>query len=372
MPCRSIKIIDPVDGAILNKNDGKQDLGGLEIVVRGVAPYKSKVTVNDMRAETRGEGCASYDIFECRIILKEWENHVTAKSMVGYDVTTDSIMVLWDRNTIKRYRFSTDDNILFLKDLALNASKYNSIFDNEYLAFWKEMHGKYGTRVHFNIYYQTSGFNLSQMPDKYKSEWEENSEWMRLTFHALQDEPSNPYVNASYQEMLHDFNLVTREIIRFAGRSLLSPFTTVHWADASLDACKALRASGIIGLVGGFFIDPDVGKPFVSYYLGDERTEYLNGRDYWKDTKTDILFIKHDLVINKIELDDIAPTLDFIASNPHRSDVMEVIIHEQYFRPELSHYEPDVKERVIIALEWLTGNGYKSVFYEDGFLGSPG
>jgi len=372
LPCRSIKIIDPVDGAILNKNDGKQDLGGLEIVVRGVAPYKSKVTVNDMRAETRGEGCASYDIFECRIILKEWENHVTAKSMVGYDVTTDSIMVLWDRNTIKRYRFSTDDNILFLKDLALNASKYNSIFDNEYLAFWKEMHGKYGTRVHFNIYYQTSGFNLSQMPDKYKSEWEENSEWMRLTFHALQDEPSNPYVNASYQEMLHDFNLVTREIIRFAGRSLLSPFTTVHWADASLDACKALRASGIIGLVGGFFIDPDVGKPFVSYYLGDERTEYLNGRDYWKDTKTDILFIKHDLVINKIELDDIAPTLDFIASNPHRSDVMEVIIHEQYFRPELSHYEPDVKERVITALEWLTGNGYKSVFYEDGFLGSPG
>jgi len=371
LPCRSIKIIDPVDGAILNKNDGKQDSDGLEIVVKGVAPYKSKVTVNDVKADTRREGCASYDVFTCHIALRERENHVTAKSMVGNDVTTDSIMVLFDRNSIKRYRFSTDDNILFLKDLALNAPKYVSIFDNDYLAFWREMHEKYGARIHFNIYYQTSGFNLSQMPDKYKSEWEENSDWMRLTFHALQDEPPSPYVHASYQEALRDFELVTREIVRFAGRSLLSPFTTVHWADASLDACKALRDSGIKGLVGGFFIDPDVGKPFTSYYLNDEMTEYLYGRDYWKDTRTDILFIKHDIVINKIEPDDIAPTLDNIASNPHRSDVMEVIIHEQYFRPELVHYEPDVKWRVIAALEWLTRNGYKSIFYEEAFLGSP-
>jgi hypothetical protein len=50
---------------------------------------------------------------------------------------------------------------------------------------------------------------------------------------------------------------------------------------------------------------------------------------------------------------------------------MEVMIHEQYFQRGSPWYEPDVEERVITTLEWLKKNGYKPVFYEEGFLGSP-
>lgn len=371
MPCETVKIIDPVDGSILNKHDGKQDSSRLEVVVRGVAPQGAKVTVNDVDAQMMKGGCGFYDEFTCSIELVKQENSIVARAEIGGRRSADAITVLWDRNSIKRYRFSTDDNILFLKDLALNAPKYGSIFDNDYLAFWREMHEKYGARIQFNIYYQTEGFNLSQMPDKYKQEWEENSEWMRLTFHALQNDPPNPYIGASYQMMMHDFSLVTGEIERFAGRRLLSPFTTVHWGEATLDACKALRDNGIKGLVGYFLVDPEIGKPIVSYYLDCDRTEYLTTHDYWKDTREDIFFIKHDLVINLLKPADIAPTLNAIASNPHRSDLMEVMIHEQYFNRQYAYYEPDAKERVITALEWLKENGYRSVFYEEGFLGSP-
>jgi len=371
LPCETVKIIDPVDGSILNKHDGKQDSSRLEVVVRGVAPQGAKVTVNDVDAQMMKGGCGFYDEFTCSIELVKQENSIVARAEIGGRRSADAITVLWDRNSIKRYRFSTDDNILFLKDLALNAPKYGSIFDNDYLAFWREMHEKYGARIQFNIYYQTEGFNLSQMPDKYKQEWEENSEWMRLTFHALQNDPPNPYIGASYQMMMHDFSLVTGEIERFAGRRLLSPFTTVHWGEATLDACKALRDNGIKGLVGYFLVDPEIGKPIVSYYLDCDRTEYLTTHDYWKDTREDIFFIKHDLVINLLKPADIAPTLNAIASNPHRSDLMEVMIHEQYFNRQYAYYEPDAKERVITALEWLKENGYRSVFYEEGFLGSP-
>ena len=371
LPCETVKIIDPVDGSILNKHDGKQDSSRLEVVVRGVAPQGAKVTVNDVDAQMMKGGCGFYDEFTCSIELVKQENSIVARAEIGGRRSADAITVLWDRNSIKRYRFSTDDNILFLKDLALNAPKYGSIFDNDYLAFWREMHEKYGARIQFNIYYQTEGFNLSQMPDKYKQEWEENSEWMRLTFHALQNDPPNPYIGASYQMMMHDFSLVTGEIERFAGRRLLSPFTTVHWGEATLDACKALRDNGIKGLVGYFLVDPEIGKPIVSYYLDCDRTEYLTTHDYWKDTREDIFFIKHDLVINLLKPADIAPTLNAIASNPHTSDLMEVMIHEQYFNRQYAYYEPDAKERVITALEWLKGNGYRSVFYEEGFLGSP-
>jgi len=208
------------------------------------------------------------------------------------------------------------------------------------------------------------------MPDRYKPEWEENSDWLRLSFHALQDEPPRPYENASYQEIEHDFLLVTREIERLAGRKLLSPFTTVHWGEVPLEACRALRNDGINGLAGYFILDPESGDPRVSYYLDKEKTKYLNEHDYWKDTKEGIFFITHDLVINNVKPDQIAPTLDSIASNPHRSEVLEVMIHEQYFCPQLRYYEPDAKERVINTLEWLTRKGYKSVFYEEGFLGA--
>ncbi|MGQ9513710.1 MAG: hypothetical protein ACUVTL_01435 [Thermoproteota archaeon] len=370
MPCRSIKIIEPIDGAILNKHDGRQLQGGLEIFVRGIAPWRSKVSVNGIEAEVKRDGCGFCDLFSCRVVLNDRENEVIARAERGKEVSTDMIKVLWDKDSIKRYRFSTDDNILFLKDLAINSSKYESIFENEYMAFWKEMQDRYGLKIQFNIYYQTEGFNLSQMPSKYRSEWQENSDWIRLTFHALQNDPPNPYISASYQEMYHDFSLVTKEIVRFAGENLLSPFTTVHWGEATLEGCKALRDNGIIGLVGYFIIDPDIGKPVVSYYLDEARTRYLSEHDYWKDNEADIFFIKHDLVINLIEPDDIEPTLEFIASNPHRSELMEVMIHEQYFYPELPLYEPDAKERVETTLRWLKRNGYKSVFYEEGFLGA--
>jgi len=370
LPCDSVRIIEPIDGAILNKHDGKWHSGRLEVVVRGITPERSKVTVNDVDARVARGGCGFYDEFTCSVDLKDQENSIVARAESGGKTTTDSITVLWDKNSIKRYRFSTDDNILFLKDLALNASKRTSIFDNEYIAFWRQMHGNYGVKVQFNIYYQTEGFNLSQMPDKYKSEWQENADWMRLTFHALQNDPPNPYIRATYQEMQHDYSIVTREIERFAGRSLLSPYTTVHWGEATLEACKALRDCGIKGLVGYFLIDPSIGKPVVSYYLNSESTKYLNGHDCWKDTKEGIFFIKHDLVINLIDPSDIAPTLESIASDPHRSELMEVMIHEQYFNPQYPYYEPDAKERVIATLDWLKRNGYRPVFYEEGFLGS--
>jgi len=373
-----IKIAQPVDGAILNRHDGKQRSDGLEVEVRLIAPRKSGITVNGVEAEvvrgpmrfySYGPKGGLYNEFSCNIILKELETRIVACADNSRTSST-VITVLWDENSIRRYRFSVDNNILFLKDLAVNARKYNSIFENDYMNFWRQIHQEYGTRIQFNIYYQTEEFNLSQVPSKYKSEWEENSNWLRLTFHALHGEPK-PYINASYRDMERDFRLVSGEIERFAGKSLLSTFTTVHWGETTLEACRALRDNGIKGLVGYFTVDPENGKPTVSYYLGEEETKYLREHDYWKDTREDLIFIKHDLVINDVDLEDIIPALNSIASDPHQSEVMEVMVHEEYFRPELHSYEADIKERVEITTEWLTKNGYKSVFYDEGFLGSP-
>ena len=64
------------------------------------------------------------------------------------------------------------------------------------------------------------------------------------------------------------------------------------------------------------------------------------------------------------------PYLERIAEDPHQSEVMELIIHEQYFYPDYRAYEPDYRQRVETAIRWVTEKGYKPVFYSDGFLGT--
>ena len=41
---------------------------------------------------------------------------------------------------MKRFRISSDDNILFLQDINKNKDTYSSIFENPYLAMYKMAH----------------------------------------------------------------------------------------------------------------------------------------------------------------------------------------------------------------------------------------
>lgn len=354
-----IRIVEPVDGAILNRNDGKLTPGGLEITVKGtISSEYAKVWVNDAQAEVSSKE------FTCRAILQERENRIVAFARGELDERAASVItVLWDRNSVKRYRFSVDNVITALKDVALNVHTYNSVFENRFLGFWKEMNERYGTKVHFNVYYQTAGFDLTQMPEKYKSEWQENADWLRLSFHAFSDKPDAPYKNATYEEIKRDLLLVTREIERFAGKQVLSTFTTVHWAETPVEACVALRNCGIEGLVGYFtFRD---GRPWVSYYLDEEKTRYLGNYDYWKDMSTGIVFVRHDLVLDSLKLDEVGPRLDEVAQNPHQSEIMELMVHEH-----TAYQQPEFEEKIATAIRWVTDRGYRPVFYDEGFVGA--
>ena len=127
---------------------------------------------------------------------------------------------------------------------------------------------------------------------------------------------------------------------------------------------------GIRGLVGYFEARDEL--PSVCYYLQLADWLHLMRRDYWKDTREDIIFLRHDIVINTVPLDRIEQHLERVAADPHQSEVMELMIHEQYFYPDYVAYEPDYKERVEKAIAWVARRGYKPVFYKDGFLGAPG
>ena len=228
------------------------------------------------------------------------------------------------------------------------------------------MHEKYGTKFHFNIYYETEGFNLSAMPVRFRPEWQANASWLRLTFHARANDPDRPYLSAPARQVLSDYRLVTKEIERFAGRELLSSTTTVHWGEATREACAALRQEGVRVLAGYFEFGPDR-APRVSYYLGPETVNHFSRRDYWKDTNLDLTFVKLHAVLNQIPLERIEPMLERVAANPEHAGLLELMIHEQYFYPFYKNYLPDYRARVERAIHWATAHGYVSVLYGNGF-----
>jgi hypothetical protein len=207
------------------------------------------------------------------------------------------------------------------------------------------------------------------MPDTYKRQWQDNADWFRLTFHALQNEPARPYLTAGYEQVAHDFDLVTNEIVRFAGTEVLDPFTTIHWGEATREGCRAVRDRGIRGLAGYFVLNQE-GAPAVSYYADRDLTQYMACHDYWKDFAEDLFFIRHDLVINSFALPKIVPLLEAISADPHQAEILELMIHEQYFYPDYRAHLPDYAERCETAVRWVTERGYAPVFYGEGFLGN--
>ncbi len=354
-----LRIAWPADGAILNRHDGEKTEGGLRIAVRGTSRGVGEVRINGQPVPV------SNGRFEGSVVLRERENKVLVETTGG---ERRALTVLWDRDSFPRYRFSTDDNIWFLRDIARHAGQYRSIFENPYLAMWRDLHVKYGAKVHFNIYYETAGFDLSQMPDKFRPEWQRNADWIRLTFHARANNPARPYLQASPEQTREDYRLVTREIERFAGKELVSPVTTLHYAAANRGAARALRQEGVKVLLGVDAFRDDL--IYNGHYLTLPQFHALLGRDYWKDTAEDIIFLHHDIVLNHVTPDKVDAFLDRLASDPHESEVLELIIHEQYFYPEFRAYEPDYRQRVERALQWVTRHGYKPVFFSEGFLGT--
>lgn len=354
----TLKITSPRDGDVLNRHDGVQVEDALSIIVRGIAFSEMPVRVNGHQAQVEN------GVFSCAIPISQRYNTIVAQA----GGSQDAIEVWWDKNSRRRFRLSVDDNIQFLKDLGTSPDNYSSLFDHWYPAFWREMHQTYGAKIHINIYYQTDGFNLTQMPDKWKREWQASASWLHLSFHALQDKPDRPYRNATYKQIGHDYDMVCGEIRRFAGAEVLTTTTTLHWAECPKEGVKALRDRGIeqlIGLFGGIH-----GVGTACYHLSPGQSDYCDSRPAWYDRETGMFFIQCAMVLNSFEVEEISPKLEIRAASPHTSEMIELLIHEQYFRKELSLCQPTVMDKVRTALEWVTSHNYAPVFWSDGFLGS--
>lgn len=103
---------------------------------------------------------------------------------------------------MKKVHFSIDDVCASFSYIQKNHPQ--SIFDMRLYGQLLDWHIKYGLIVSLYCIYNDNDFNLSMVPDKYKSEFYDSRDWLKFGFHSLDDKPfkeDKDYVN-SFNKML--------------------------------------------------------------------------------------------------------------------------------------------------------------------------
>lgn len=254
---------------------------------------------------------------------------------------------------MKTFCFTVDDNIRFLKELEKEGAK--SIFSHPYLAMYKRLHEAFGLKVQLNLFNRMEGFVLSHVSERYICEFEENSHWLKLSFHS-ELENVRPYEFSDYDEVFADAKKVNDQICRFASPSALGKTTTVHYCRTTPEGLEALKDTGYLGLLGLF---GDSEEPRSSYSLEEGIASRI--RDGELVRKDGVTFASIDVILNRFSKEKILALLE----NLKGRSCIKVMIHEQYFYPDYKSYQPDFEEKLNATFSYLTSLGYKSSFFEE-------
>ncbi|MBR2345445.1 MAG: hypothetical protein IKA71_06645 [Lentisphaeria bacterium] len=378
------------EGAVLNRHHGVESADALLIDLEGICQYGSPVRVNGILAESDGTR------FSVRLPLTEKVNTIEAVTRTAYGEFSQKMTLVWDKGSFRRCGFYLDDNIFVFHELAKQRPR--RAFDHFYLAFLKKMHERYGLKVTLNCFYRNDHdeFLLKDMPDIWKSEFQDNADWLKLALHAYSEFPDRPYTEASRQDFQRDYELMRREVTRFAGEASFIVPQVLHWANISPEVADELFKHG-----GGCYseslrprlmsspapeelplemrdrirseVNIPVQEHMARHYGFAEEIGYLEKHVLLYDRDMNIFFYHDWLICNLLELRQIPQLFAQVKSNADRfgNDVFSAGGHEQYSFPGYMNHQPDHFDKLETTIRLMVENaGCTPVFFQDGLMGN--
>ena len=389
-----LQITSPINGAILNHNHGVETDKSLKIKVTGISQTGTPVMVNGAMATMDGLN------FSADVELTQRVNKIRASAYSANGMYTQEVTVLWDKNSFKRYCFYIDDHSFLFTDLA--KERPARAFDHFYLAALKKMHEESDLKVTLNAFYHNDHpeFTLDQMPDTWKSEFIDNSDWLRFSFHAKSEFPDRPYAEASAEEFGRDWDQVQHEIERFAGKESFILPVVIHWANVSMPVAQEcirrgmktystafrLRVMGGPSLAerqaGGAFqksaaaeqestgFDTNMGIKLHYGFTGE--MSQLNNHFCYYDPLMDVVFSRGIACGNLIPLADIPARMESAIQRAEACGCEALLAgsHEQYSFPYYVNYLPDHLDRLTLMCRMLKDAGFTGSFFSYGLLGN--
>lgn len=391
-----IEITSHRQGEILNHNHGVESDKSLKIHVEGISETGRPVKINNIPAEMAGRR------FSAEIELTEKFNPITASVLTPYGVFSQQLELVWDKKSYKRFFCYLDDHSFLFTDLAKQRPK--RAFDHFYLTNLKKCHDQFGLKVTLNAFYHNDhhDFELKDMPDIWKSEFEDNSDWLRFSFHSYGEFPDRPYLEATAEEFGRDYDLVYNEIVRFAGKRSFIPPQVIHWANIHPAVAQeyirrgskcysgAMRARVMGGpsladrqkggnmkqvqtrSVSGEDTRSNTDGLQMHYDYPEERS-YLNRYFVYYDPSLKLFFFGNTGCCTNLTPLDVIPQriAERVANNQkYGVEISGFGGHEQYSFPYYPNYLPDHDARIELLCRLYYENGYKGMFANEGVLGN--
>lgn len=256
------------------------------------------------------------------------------------------------KNSNKFFHFSLDDFKDAIADIVTKANTYNSIFDNSTFAKLREWHLKFGITV--SLYVQRT---MSDIPAKFKNDFRYNKDWMKFGYHGN----GESWKTATYENGKKWWNDFVNGIMTSIGQyDIIDRVPRNDYFKGTLESCRGERDAncGCLGFLGCDDWSYNKEARETNYYLSDEQSTYLDARDRYYDSETQLCIFKTDFRLEQIKQrwSNVKTCLNYYTSAGGAKQAFDMIVfsHEWNFMQFASDAE------TIFA--WALDKGYRFDF----------
>lgn len=286
-----------------------------------------------------------------RINLFNYDNKAIISAYNNNSLITDYMSLGLQINRKDNHKacylhISFDDVYLCLQDITTNANNYNSIFDNNFFADLKDLHEKYGCVFTLNTFNTRTGttYDISNTTTKFKAEFNFNSDWLKFSFHA---EDNQTYYNNDNNNILISYNKFVTSVLKFATYNCIDNFIRLGFFTGNSNNIDLLLQSNY--RPHGLFTADD---ERISYYLTQNQQTDINNNLYGYDNNKNLYLIK-----SQTRLENLGDNTINLTS--YNSKYMcEIFTHEQ-------QWNETIKSKLETILHQAIQLNYQFIYFED-------
>ena len=266
-----------------------------------------------------------------------WYNKKDVKINKIYSNKDYELWAKWEKSQPEGIYLSFDDVKLCFNNLATN--NYDSLYDEPFFKKLKELHEEYDIKVSLYTYNNV----LDKLSDKYKDEFIEASDWLKVGFHSHKEGMS--LASTNYDNAKAYWNSFVSNVIRVCGTvNSIDRYVRLEYFAGSLLALKGLTDAEYGAL--GFYSADDNRN---SYYFNDEMVNYLYYHDELLDKDNNIHFISTDIRLDWF--------YNFSTNNQYREPLYDNVYDELEYRYNSDSFIASNKYIVVFTHEWLVYSG---------------
>lgn len=261
-----------------------------------------------------------------------------SKIGVGFrgDLTYNSYYSFPKFNKIEDFaHISFDDQIGVLKNINDNANVYNSIFDNpdptnnpNPLYYLKQLHDTYGCVFTINLFYQNAisdpTFDLSDMTTNFKTEFENNSSWLKFAYHSELPE-GHASTDMTTNELITSVEKMYTAIKTFAGECCIDKCPRFGYFDCTQEQLIALKENKLIQ--GVLTRDIDTSSSLPNYNLTSDERTILKNFDNYTDFNHDIVYFRSEHRLDTATSQEIITTFNELYNTPKNKRQFVIFSH---------------------------------------------